>query len=232
MLYVCNSSIHFLGYSPLIVKPGQTAYKLDSENPCLGCGLIALCSLRFSHRDSQLTSSCTMAADARMDSLVGKEGRKPATLNGWERSASYDVGTRYCTTKVETAPHHTWLGLTLLHLRFILVDRKQESTILTQPLVSNPSRPLQQLLDTQRGSYCFFASPISIIPILTYGLSASTRHHDISKLCTSVGAKATMPSSGSRWGGFTSLLLVFCIILVLMPGKAHAFGAGNIPSIG
>lgn len=31
--------------------------------------------------------------------------------------------------------------------------------------------------------------------------------------------------------GFGSLLLVICIMLVLMPGKAAAFGAGNIPSI-
>lgn len=39
-----------------------------------------------------------------------------------------------------------------------------------------------------------------------------------------------MASSGPRWG-FTSLLFVFCVILVLMPGTAQAFGAGNIPSI-
>ena len=28
-----------------------------------------------------------------------------------------------------------------------------------------------------------------------------------------------------------SWLLLFCIVLVLMPGKVTAFGAGNIPSI-
>lgn len=41
-----------------------------------------------------------------------------------------------------------------------------------------------------------------------------------------------MASSRLRWGPTTSILLVFCVILVLLPGKAHAFGAGNIPSIG
>ncbi|KAH8778852.1 heterokaryon incompatibility protein Het-C-domain-containing protein [Diaporthe sp. PMI_573] len=40
-----------------------------------------------------------------------------------------------------------------------------------------------------------------------------------------------MASSSLRWGPATSMLLVFCVILVLLPGKAHAFGAGNIPSI-
>ncbi|KUI55334.1 hypothetical protein VP1G_02619 [Cytospora mali] len=39
-----------------------------------------------------------------------------------------------------------------------------------------------------------------------------------------------MASSGPRWG-LTSTILIFCVILVLLPGKAHAFGAGNIPSI-
>lgn len=28
------------------------------------------------------------------------------------------------------------------------------------------------------------------------------------------------------------MLLMFCVILAVMPGQAHAFGAGNIPSIG
>lgn len=40
-----------------------------------------------------------------------------------------------------------------------------------------------------------------------------------------------MASSGLRWGPATSMLLVLCVMLVLLPGKAHAFGAGNIPSI-
>lgn len=31
--------------------------------------------------------------------------------------------------------------------------------------------------------------------------------------------------------GFGSMLLVLAIVLVVMPGKAAAFGAGNIPSI-
>lgn len=40
-----------------------------------------------------------------------------------------------------------------------------------------------------------------------------------------------MASSSLRWGS-TSSLLVICIVLAFMTTKAHAFGAGNIPSIG
>jgi len=32
-----------------------------------------------------------------------------------------------------------------------------------------------------------------------------------------------------RWG---TALLMLCVMLALLPGKADAFGAGNIPSIG
>lgn len=39
-----------------------------------------------------------------------------------------------------------------------------------------------------------------------------------------------MASSGLRWGS-TSTLLMICIVLAFMTTKAHAFGAGNIPSI-
>jgi heterokaryon incompatibility protein Het-C len=31
--------------------------------------------------------------------------------------------------------------------------------------------------------------------------------------------------------GKGSWLLAICLVLVLLPGKAHAFGAGNIPSV-
>ncbi len=37
-----------------------------------------------------------------------------------------------------------------------------------------------------------------------------------------------MASTRMRWG---SVLLLACLVLVLMPGQAAAFGAGNIPSI-
>lgn len=40
-----------------------------------------------------------------------------------------------------------------------------------------------------------------------------------------------MASSGLRWSP-TSTLFVLCIVLAFMTTKAHAFGAGNIPSIG
>lgn len=36
--------------------------------------------------------------------------------------------------------------------------------------------------------------------------------------------------AGFRMTG-SSMLLVFAIILLVLPGKAEAFGAGNIPSI-
>lgn len=41
-----------------------------------------------------------------------------------------------------------------------------------------------------------------------------------------------MAQTGLRWGGTTSTLLLFAVILAFMTKKAHAFGAGNIPSIG
>ena len=45
---------------------------------------------------------------------------------------------------------------------------------------------------------------------------------------THLSISQTMAGLSTRWG---TTVLVFCVILALMPGKAAAFGAGNIPSI-
>lgn len=55
--------------------------------------------------------------------------------------------------------------------------------------------------------------------------------HTIPSFYLSPAKALKMASPSQRWGS-TSTLLMLCIVLTLMTTKAHAFGAGNIPSIG